>query len=122
MEKNNNVRVYSIMAYIGVLWIVGLLVKEKDDKSLRFHVSQGMLLSILGAIFTTLLNFISSIVKIFWHFAFPEMSSVFIFLATFGFIVVFLIIRLVFMIIGIKNASDGKDDYLPVIGKFAFYK
>lgn len=122
MEDNSNVRIYSIISYIGILWIVGLFVKEKDDKSLKFHVGQGMLLSIFGAIFSTIVNFVSSFIRVFWHFTFPEVSNIFVFLATFGFILIFLIIRLIFMIIGIKNASDGRDEYLPIIGKFALYK
>ena len=43
-----NVKLYSILAYIGILWIVGLLVKEKDNKTVKFHVGQGMLLTILS--------------------------------------------------------------------------
>ena len=46
--EQKNVKLYSILSYIGILWIVGVLVKEKDNKTVKFHVGQGMLLTIMS--------------------------------------------------------------------------
>ena len=54
-KKKDSTKVYKILSYIGILWIVGLFVKEKDDESVKFHVGQGMLVTIT-AIVISLIN------------------------------------------------------------------
>ena len=38
--EEKNVRLYSILAYIGFLWIIGILVKEKDNKTHKIRLSE----------------------------------------------------------------------------------
>ena len=54
-KKKDSTKVYKILSYIGILWIVGLFVQEKDDESVKFHVGQGMLVTIV-AIVISLIN------------------------------------------------------------------
>lgn len=119
--EQKNVKLYSILAYIGILWIVGVLVKEKDNKTVKFHVGQGMLLTIMSIaisiinrlvianIFTTT-NYILGV-------PYTTVSGFGVLIESALYLVVF-----VLMIIGIVNAANGKEEELPVIGQFAFYK
>ena len=121
--ENKNVKIYSILSYIGFLWIVGILVKEKDDPTVKFHVGQGMLLSICGVAFSTVIKIISSIfLNIFKLFFGGEVLYGFGIILLIVVSIVFAIIMLVFMIIGIVNAANGKNEELPIIGKYSFYK
>ncbi|MBQ4271012.1 MAG: hypothetical protein II718_04250 [Clostridiales bacterium] len=46
-----NDKVFAILAYIGILWLVGLLVApEKDHAFVKNHVNNGILLSIAGIV------------------------------------------------------------------------
>ncbi len=126
MENNvnstsSNVKLYSILSYIGILWIVGLLVKEKSDKTVRFHVGQGMLLTLLniviGVINRAIIGNIFSVTEYVLGVPYRTVSGL-------GLAIEFILslIPFVLMIIGIVNASKCKEEELPVIGKFAFYK
>ena len=35
-----NIKIYKVLSYIGILWLIGLLVDEKNDEKLKFHVGQ----------------------------------------------------------------------------------
>ena len=39
--KSDNTRVYSVLAYIGILWLVGLLA-DRHNPRVAFHVNQGL--------------------------------------------------------------------------------
>ena len=46
-----NAKLFSIFAYIGLLWLLGLLISpEKTSPFVRSHVNNGIVLSICGAI------------------------------------------------------------------------
>lgn len=126
MENNvnstsSNVKLYSILSYIGILWIVGLLVKEKSDKTVRFHVGQGMLLTLLNIVISVInraiIGNIFSVTEYVLGVPYRTVSGL-------GLAIEFILslIPFVLMIIGIVNASKCKEEELPVIGKFAFYK
>lgn len=126
MENNvnstsSNVKLYSILSYIGILWIVGLLVKEKSDKTVRFHVGQGMLLTLLniviGVINRAIIGNIFSVTEYVLGVPYRTVSGLGLAIEF-----IFSLIPFVLMIIGIVNASKCKEEELPVIGKFAFYK
>ena len=42
----NNSTVFKIVSYIGILWILGLFCGSKNDSKVRFHVGQGIILTI----------------------------------------------------------------------------
>ena len=89
IEEN---KIFAILAYIGILWLVGLLA-AKDSKFARFHVNQGIVLFIAALL--------SVIPIIGWIWS----------------MVVF-----VFAIIGIVNAATGKAKELPLIGGIRIIK
>lgn len=118
--EDKNVRLYSILSYVGFLWIIGVLVKEKDNKTLKFHVGQGIILSILWfaiGTFGKVVSFFGDLID-FIDFPFGVIGSI----ASLIIMIPLFIFAFVLMIIGIMNANNGKEEELPVIGQFAFYK
>jgi len=126
--KDNN-KVYKLLSYIWILWLVGLFCKEKKDKSVRFHVGQGIILTIVATILSIAVSWINTgiIANIF-----RETVNIFGVTTTtvsgFGAAIMSIldlavwVFQILFMVLGIVNAAKGKDEELPFIGKFAFYK
>jgi len=126
--KSDN-KVYKILSYIGILWLVGMFVKEKNDKSVRFHVGQGIILTIAGVIVSIAASIINNLIiaNIFTTtvnvFGMPVTT-----VSGFGVTIMNIlnlavyVFNILFMVLGIINAAKGKDEELPYIGKFAFYK
>lgn len=122
-QNNSNTKIYKILSYIGILWLIGLIVPDvKNDKSVKFHVGQGMLITIAEVglnIVIGILNVIISIIAgLLDVYVLSILVSIFFgilyFAANVG--------SIVLMVIGIMNANNGKDEKLPFIGKYAFYK
>lgn len=99
-QGDGNKKVYCILAYIGILWLVGL-IQMKEDPDVKFHVNQGIVLSIAGVV----LGIIAAIPVLGWI------------LAPIGGIVI-----LVFVILGIIAANKGEQKELPLIGKIRILK
>lgn len=126
--KDGN-KVYKILSYIGILWLVGLFVKEKNDKSVRFHVGQGIILTIAGVIIAIAVSIINTVIiaNIFTTtvnvFGMPvtTVSGLGVTIMSILDLAVY-VFNILFMVLGIVNAAKGKDEELPFIGKFAFYK
>lgn len=123
VQNDPNTKLYKILSYIGILWLVGLIVPDvKDNKSVKFHVGQGMLLTIAGVGLNMIVGILNVIVSIFVALIDVYALSILV-SAFFGILYGAVSIgTLVLMIMGIMNANNGKDEPLPVIGKFAFYK
>lgn len=108
MKKASNV-----LSYIGILFIVGMVIPDRDDPSVRFHCGQGLLLFVVSLI----LGLASGII-----------GAIMMFIPFIGGIISSLVslcvsaITLVYMVIGIVNAATDKDVPLPIIGKYAFYR
>ena len=87
----------TILSYIGVLFLVPLLVR-KDDAFAQFHAKQGLVL-FLAEIATILISWIP----------------------IFGWFIgaICWIIWVILSIMGVMNVLNGKQSPLPVIGKFA---
>ena len=110
-KDQSNTILFSILSYIGILWLIPLLV-EKNDKVVRFHVNQGIVLFIF--------DIIGSI-------AVGILSAIFVFIPVISFLGVviaslFGILCFVLMIIGIVNAANKSEKPLPIIGKFQILK
>lgn len=110
-NDQSNTILFSILSYIGILWLIPLLV-EKNDKVVRFHVNQGIVLFIF--------DIIGSI-------AVDILSAIFVFIPVISFLGVviaslFGILCFVLMIIGIVNAANKSEKPLPIIGKFQILK
>lgn len=97
-QTQGNAKLYGILAYIGILWLVGMFVSpEKDDPFVRFHVNQGIILFIAAI----LVNILTSIWGLFG-------------ILNVGIFVLF--------IIGIVNVCQGAMKPLPLIGNFVLYR
>ena len=97
IEEN---KVFGVLAYIGILFLVPLLAAPKS-KFAKFHANQGCVLFIAGAI----LSFIWVIPVLGWIVGF--FGGIFL---------------LVLAILGIINALNGKMEKLPVIGDISIIK
>lgn len=124
--KKDDTKVYKILSYIGILWLVGLFCSKKDDKSVRFHVGQGIMITICVAILYIVVTIINNLViaNMFKEASIFGLSIISpTGLAIMGFLnFAVSAIAITLEIIGIVNAVKGQDKELPVIGSHAFYK
>jgi len=98
MENNN--KLYNILAYVGILFLVGLIAAP-NEPDVKFHVNQGLVLCLLEIA----LGIIAVIPVIGWVVGFA--GSIFC---------------LVLAIMGIISASKGEQKELPLIGKIKILK
>jgi uncharacterized membrane protein len=98
MENNN--KLYNILAYLGILWLVGLIAAP-NEPDVKFHVNQGLVLFLLEIA----VGIVSIIPIIGWIVGFA--GSIFC---------------LVLTIMGIINAAKGEQKELPLIGKIKILK
>jgi uncharacterized membrane protein len=95
-QQNNTIM--AVLAYLGILIIVPFLTAAKNDPFVKYHLKQGLALIIFEVVtwFVEVIPFIGYLVGwIFW------------------------LASLVFIIIGIMNAAQNKEQELPVIGQYA---
>lgn len=97
VEEN---KIYGVLAYIGILFIVPLLA-AKDSPFAKFHANQGAILFIAGVA----VNVVWIVPVLGWIVGF------------FGWIAV-----LILAVLGIINAANGKMEKLPLIGDFELIK
>lgn len=132
--NNNNyeqTKVYQILSYLGILWLVGLLCGYKDDADVKFHVGQGMILTISMFVISLIVGIVNQVIvfsifkqeKTFLGYGLGvyevSKTGITISVILYGLVGIF---SLAMVIIGIKNVLDKNKKPLPVIGKFAFYK
>lgn len=110
-NDQSNTILFSILSYIGILWLIPLLV-EKNDKVVRFHVNQGIVLFIF--------DIIGSI-------AVGILSAIFVFIPVISFLGVviaslFGILCFVLMIIGIVNAANKSEKTITYYWQISNFK
>ena len=91
----------AILAYI--IFFIPLLTDAKNDPFVKFHVKQGILVFALAVI----LWIVRMLMPWYW------LWNLYWLFNLLGLVI------LVFAIIGIVNAANGKQDKLPLIGQFA---
>ncbi len=106
MADTNNNKVMAVLCYIGILWLIPLLTEHKNEPFVRFHINQGILLTIFGlavrfaAWIIGFIKFLSSIISVVGWLAIVVLA-----------------------IIGIINAINMEEKPLPLIGTlFTVYK
>lgn len=106
MADTSNNKVMAILCYLGILWVVPLLTDHKNDPFVKFHINQGIILTIAWAaafivgLVIGLIPFIGPLVN--W------LVNIALF---------------ILMILGIMNAVNMEEKPLPVIGTlFTVYK
>lgn len=121
-QTKTDVKVYNVLSYISILWLVGLLGPDKDNKKVRFHVGQGILVTLLGAVVTVINTVI--VANLFRNTYTVAGITYTTGISSLGDTVMGLLslIPVVFSIIGIINACNDHEYELPIIGKYTFYK
>ena len=85
-----NDKLFAILSYIGILWILGLVVApEKDHAFVKNHVNNGILISI-GSCILAIIPFLGWALEI---------------------------VLIVFVVMGIIAAAQGQKFTLPVVGE-----
>ena len=108
IEKN---KFMAILAYFGILVIIPILA-AKESKFARFHSNQGLILCITAILYSVAYSILSSIIlAISWH-LYWLVSIV----SILGFAF------LIWFVIGIINAAQGRAKELPLIGHFKLLK
>lgn len=105
-EGKSNLKIFSILSYIGIFWIVGL-ISERDDPVVRFHINQGIIKTV---VFSSLWFVIFVISKIL-----AAISTILLSIVALLWLVYFLIM-FVYVVLGIINAKNEVQRPLPIIG------
>ena len=92
-----------LLAYLWILWLIPLLA-AKNSKFAKYHANQGLILFIVEVLGGTVLGILTII---------PYVGFVFWILLS-----LFELLCLIFAVLGIVNAVQGKAKQLPLIGKF----
>lgn len=109
----DSIKVFCILSYVGILWLVGLLT-ERENPKVRFHVNQGIILSIFEAV----VGVAFAIVKTFITAIFSEILMLSPLAAALNGMLSLVqwCVFLTFIIIGILHAARDREEPLPVIG------
>ncbi|MFH1841452.1 MAG: hypothetical protein ABH800_01700 [Candidatus Nealsonbacteria bacterium] len=95
--KKEQANILAIISYIGILCLVPILTKEKNE-FIKFHAKQGLVLFICETatwIIIMIAPFLWFLINIFWIF------------------------WLILSIVGIINVINNRKKEIPLIGKFA---
>lgn len=105
MEGDSNKKVMGVLCYLGILWIVPLLTDSKNDPFVKFHINQGIVLTILWIVIGIA-------------------SSILAFIPIIGGVIgtILWVALAILAILGILNALKLEQKELPVVGKFKVYK
>ena len=110
-------KAFSVLSYIGILWLVGLLA-DRENPTVRFHVNQGIILSIFEFALAFTLTIVKAMVSAVFVFAlsgfplFSWLGTTINGLLTFaGWCLV-----LLYVLIGAVRAAQGRQEPLPLIG------
>jgi len=95
MADTNNNKIMAVLCYLWILWIIPLLTGAKDDSFVKFHINQGIILTICSAV-VWVIGFI------------PAIGGV---ISWIGGIAI-----LVLSVIGIINAVNMEEKPVPVVG------
>ncbi|MCL1838508.1 MAG: DUF4870 domain-containing protein [Propionibacteriaceae bacterium] len=106
-------KMYAILAYLGILWLVSFLAGPKNSPFLKFHLNQGLVLHICG-----IGGYIAAVIlsAILTAISWTLLTVGSLIMAAVG------IAYLVFAIMGIVNANQGKMTPLPLIGGWTLLK
>lgn len=113
-EDVNGNKVFGILAYIGILFLVPLFA-AKDSQYARFHTNQGLVLFIAEVILNIAAKIVIGIFSVASLGLLAVPISIVLNLVLWAFSVGF-------MILGIVNACSGEAKVLPVIGKITILR
>ncbi|HCR43966.1 MAG TPA: hypothetical protein DIV41_05225 [Ruminococcaceae bacterium] len=110
-------KLLSALSYVGILWIIGLIFGRYDSK-VRYHINQGIILTIFEFIFRIILFILHAVIKIFLIMPFSMVPIISAAGSLINNILTYIYgaITAVYVIIGIVNAISGRERPLPIIG------
>lgn len=113
----DNTRVFSILSYISILWLVGLLA-DRNNPKVRFHVNQGIILTIFEVIVNVAISILHSIITAIFSGFFSGVFVVSPLAATLNGMLSLAgsCLFLAFTIIGVMHAVQDRQEPLPIIG------
>ena len=134
--STDNKQLFCILSYVSILWIIGMFVApEKDDPRVRFHVGQGIILTIYSVALTIITSIITGILGLVLRSKISDAYNLFgvNFPALYAPSPIVAVISWLFglavwgstvflAVISILNITKNQDKPLPIIGSFAFYK
>ena len=103
MADTNNNKIMAVLCYLWILWIIPLLTGAKDDSFVKFHINQGIILTICSAV-VWVIGFI------------PAIGGVISWIGGIAILVIGGIAILVLSVIGIINAVNMEEKPVPVVG------
>ena len=117
-EDVNQNKVYGILSYLGILFLIPLLA-AKESLYARFHTNQGlvlflaeMILAIAGRIISWILGTLINVVTLgLLGWVIPTIINLIV-----------VVISLIFVILGIVDACPGEPKKLPIIGSITLIK
>lgn len=128
-KRNIDPKIFKILSYVFIFWVVGFISPYRNEKEVKFHVGQGLLLTFLTAIMFIIVVATNKLLienifvdKIYigggatGKYVVNEMGMLISSILKF-FVLGFYII---WDIIGLNNVLKGKDKYLPFIGRYSF--
>lgn len=104
IEQN---KAFAILAYLSWLVVIPIFA-SKGSKFARFHANQGLVLAIAEIICWVALGILGRLPLIGWIFGIVE--------------TLFSLVCLLFAVIGIVNAANGRAKELPIVGMFKILK
>ena len=107
VQDIQNNKVMAILAYLSWLVLIPLFA-AKESKFARFHCNQGIVLAVAEIIAVIVLSILDGLPLIGWIFSIAG--------SLLG------LVCLLFAVLGIINAANGKAKELPIIGKFKILK
>lgn len=117
---SNKTRIYKILSYIGPLWAIGLVISDKSEEDLKFHVGQGIILNIWEIFLIILIAIVNDA---FSNILYKDIKTNFIYLLVLGILsLIFIFSTTYYSIYGIVSVVKNKKRKLPLIGRFTFYK
>lgn len=105
-------RVVAALSYLGLLVLVPIFAARYSYFA-RFHANQGLVLMICSMGYTVAQRILSSILNIVFGSILPIIPGMFSFVTT-----LLGLVWVVFFILGIVNAVNGRARELPLIGRF----
>lgn len=104
--KQDNTKLFSILAYIPFLWLIGLLVDRKNPV-VTYHVNQGIIFTIFSVALSVAVSILTTL--------FSWILPAFVIISALLNVAVGLV-TLAYFIIGVVNAANGDQKPLPIIG------
>ncbi len=98
--------------FIGVIWYF-VDEEAKKDQFVRFHVHQGVAFLIAALIYSIVFQVVLAILSLIFGWVPVLGSTILLLVSLLGYV------PLIFAILGVINALQGKEKELPVIGHWA---